>query len=132
MYNDRAKALWDTAVVEKKFGVRPDQLADYLALTGDASDNVPGVVGVPYQSIVAQSPERKDLRNAGARPASPVMLQSSRPRGTRPLGPAATASVNHSARSGESERITVMVRGLGSHLPQPLPPCEDQGCEDEW
>ncbi len=46
MYNDRAKALWDTAVVEKKFGVRPDQLADYLALTGDASDNVPGVVGV--------------------------------------------------------------------------------------
>ena len=37
MYNDRAKALWDTAVVEKKFGVRPDQLADYLALTGDAS-----------------------------------------------------------------------------------------------
>ena len=39
------------------------------------------MVGVPYQSIVAQSPARKDLRNAGARPASPVMLQSSRPRG---------------------------------------------------
>ena len=32
--------------VEDKFGVRPDQLADYLALTGDSVDNIPGVPGV--------------------------------------------------------------------------------------
>jgi len=29
--------------VVKKFGVRPEQFIDFLALTGDASDNIPGV-----------------------------------------------------------------------------------------
>ncbi len=32
--------------VREKFGVEPAQLADYLALVGDASDNIPGVEGV--------------------------------------------------------------------------------------
>lgn len=32
--------------VFEKFGVRPGQIADYLALTGDAVDNIPGVPGV--------------------------------------------------------------------------------------
>ena len=32
--------------VQAKFGVRPDQIADYLALTGDSVDNIPGVPGV--------------------------------------------------------------------------------------
>jgi DNA polymerase-1 len=32
--------------VEEKFGVRPDQVADLLALEGDATDNVPGVRGI--------------------------------------------------------------------------------------
>jgi len=34
------------AGVEKKFGVRPDQIADLLAITGDKVDNIPGVPGV--------------------------------------------------------------------------------------
>ena len=29
-----------------KFGVQPEQMADYLALTGDSVDNIPGVPGV--------------------------------------------------------------------------------------
>ncbi|MDE0308987.1 MAG: hypothetical protein OXI60_04045 [Acidiferrobacterales bacterium] len=29
--------------VEEKFGVRPDQIVDYLSLVGDSSDNIPGV-----------------------------------------------------------------------------------------
>jgi len=38
--------LMDEAAVEKKYGVRPTQLLDYLALTGDSADNIPGVPGV--------------------------------------------------------------------------------------
>ena len=40
-------ALTDSIdAVKEKFGVRPDQIADYLALAGDASDGIPGVAGV--------------------------------------------------------------------------------------
>ncbi|HMM57168.1 MAG TPA: 5'-3' exonuclease H3TH domain-containing protein [Rudaea sp.] len=37
---------WDTHGVKQRLGVRPDQVVDYLALTGDAVDNIPGVPGV--------------------------------------------------------------------------------------
>ena len=36
----------DEDAVQEKFGVRPDQIADYLALIGDNSDNIPGLAGV--------------------------------------------------------------------------------------
>jgi 5'-3' exonuclease len=36
----------DRAGVFEHFGVHPHQIADYLALTGDAVDNIPGVPGV--------------------------------------------------------------------------------------
>ncbi len=36
----------DPAAVEEKFGVKPSQIADYLALIGDTSDNIPGLKGV--------------------------------------------------------------------------------------
>jgi len=39
-------SLMDIAGVEKKFGVKPEQIVDYLALVGDTSDNIPGVQGV--------------------------------------------------------------------------------------
>jgi 5'-3' exonuclease len=32
--------------IEKRFGVIPERMADFLALTGDAVDNIPGVPGV--------------------------------------------------------------------------------------
>jgi len=32
--------------IEQHFGVRPDQIADMLALTGDKIDNIPGIPGV--------------------------------------------------------------------------------------
>ncbi len=37
----------------EKFGVLPEQMADYLALTGDAVDNIPGVPGVGPKSASA-------------------------------------------------------------------------------
>jgi len=47
-------AYWDYAgerrygyhEIEGQFGVRPERMADYLALTGDSVDNIPGVPGV--------------------------------------------------------------------------------------
>jgi DNA polymerase-1 len=36
----------DRAGVERKFGVPPEKIVDYLALVGDSSDNIPGVPGV--------------------------------------------------------------------------------------
>lgn len=37
---------WNAHGVKQRLGVRPDQVADYLALTGDAIDNIPGVPGI--------------------------------------------------------------------------------------
>lgn len=37
--------ILDADGVEKQFGVQPHQMIDYLAITGDASDNVPGLTG---------------------------------------------------------------------------------------
>ena len=36
----------DARQLTEKFGVAPEQMADYLALTGDSVDNIPGVPGV--------------------------------------------------------------------------------------
>ena len=44
---DFAKDVWlDARLVEKRFGVRPKQIADLLAICGDKVDNIPGVPGV--------------------------------------------------------------------------------------
>jgi len=44
---------WDPVAVREKLGVRPDQVADLLALAGDSVDNIPGVKGVGKKSAVA-------------------------------------------------------------------------------
>jgi DNA polymerase I len=40
------KLLFDEAAVVAKFGVRPEQITDFLGLAGDAVDNIPGVKGI--------------------------------------------------------------------------------------
>ena len=44
--NSMSNTLLDSEGVLTKFGVRPDQIIDYLTLIGDSSDNIPGVPGV--------------------------------------------------------------------------------------
>src|SRR5258707_15012011 len=38
--------VFDATETEKFMGVRPDQVADLLALKGDAIDNIPGAPGI--------------------------------------------------------------------------------------
>jgi len=38
--------ILDAGKVERKFGVKPHQIPDYLVLVGDTADNIPGVRGV--------------------------------------------------------------------------------------
>ncbi|RMH19228.1 MAG: DNA polymerase I [Gammaproteobacteria bacterium] len=42
----------DPEGVKQKFGVYPEKIIDYLALTGDTSDNIPGVPGVGPKTAV--------------------------------------------------------------------------------
>jgi DNA polymerase-1 len=47
MYNPIQEDLWyDPVKVEEKMGVKPGQVADLLALKGDAVDNIPGAPGI--------------------------------------------------------------------------------------
>jgi 5'-3' exonuclease len=53
--------LWDFGArgqfgyydIERHFGVRPERFADYLALAGDESDNIPGVPGVGHRTAAS-------------------------------------------------------------------------------
>lgn len=74
---------WDAHGVKLRLGVRPDQVADYLALTGDAVDNIPGVPGIgaktaaillahfgTLDALLERSDEVAFLRMRGAAAAS--------------------------------------------------------------
>ena len=43
LINTMSNETLDIAGVTAKFGVAPEQIVDYLALVGDAIDNIPGV-----------------------------------------------------------------------------------------
>jgi DNA polymerase I len=51
----------DPAAVTEKFGVPPARIADYLALVGDASDNIPGLKGVGPKTAVKWLTEHGSL-----------------------------------------------------------------------
>jgi 5'-3' exonuclease len=51
----------------EKFGVTPRQMADFLALTGDAVDNIPGVPGIGPKSAAALLRHFGDFDNLFAR-----------------------------------------------------------------
>ncbi len=46
LYDTMKDVRMDVDGVKAKFGVRPDQIIDYLAMVGDSSDNVPGIKGI--------------------------------------------------------------------------------------
>ncbi|MGZ3804147.1 MAG: DNA polymerase I [Pseudobdellovibrionaceae bacterium] len=46
LYDTMKDVKYDEVGVFEKWGVRPEQFIDYLALVGDTSDNIPGVDGI--------------------------------------------------------------------------------------
>ncbi|MBL9188871.1 MAG: 5'-3' exonuclease [Opitutaceae bacterium] len=61
--------LLDAAGVQEKFGVPPAQIADYLALVGDTSDNIPGIDGVGPKTASKWLAEFSSLEGVIARAA---------------------------------------------------------------
>jgi len=55
--------LYTEKSVEEKFGVKPSQIIDYLMLTGDNSDNVPGVAGCGPKTAAKWLSQYETLNN---------------------------------------------------------------------
>jgi DNA polymerase-1 len=53
--------LMDEEAVVKKYGLKPNQFIDYLALVGDSSDNIPGVRGVGEKTATPILQQYNDL-----------------------------------------------------------------------
>jgi len=62
-YHTGRDKLYDAAAVAEDFGVPPAQVADVLALMGDASDNVPGVPGIGEKGAKQLIAEHGSLEN---------------------------------------------------------------------
>ncbi len=61
LVNTMKNEVLDIKGVEKKFGVKPEQIVDYLALVGDTSDNIPGVEKVGPKTAVNWLTEHNDI-----------------------------------------------------------------------
>ncbi|MDA9356364.1 DNA polymerase I [Gammaproteobacteria bacterium] len=61
MMNTMTHQIFDEEKVFEKFGVKPSQIRDMLALTGDTSDNIPGVPKVGQKTAAKWLNEFRDL-----------------------------------------------------------------------
>jgi DNA polymerase-1 len=52
-WNLATTTLFGSAEVEEKYGITPLQMIDYKAMTGDPSDNIPGVAGIGPKTAAA-------------------------------------------------------------------------------
>ncbi|WP_150045970.1 DNA polymerase I [Methylomonas rhizoryzae] len=59
--NSMTGTVMDIAGVQEKFGVKPEQIVDYLALMGDTVDNIPGVPKVGPKTAAKWLQEYGDL-----------------------------------------------------------------------
>ncbi len=63
VYSPISQKSYDEAAVREKFAVPPGQIRDLLALTGDSSDNVPGVPGVGPKTAAKMLADFHTLEN---------------------------------------------------------------------
>ncbi len=55
--------MYDVDGITQKLGLRPEQVVDYMSLTGDSSDNIPGVRGVGEKTALKLISEYNTLEN---------------------------------------------------------------------
>ena len=63
MYDAKTHTTFDRDGVFKKYGVHPEQIADYLAMVGDSSDNIKGVTGIGAKGAAQLLETYKTLDN---------------------------------------------------------------------
>ncbi|MGQ4002682.1 DNA polymerase I [Francisellaceae bacterium CB299] len=61
LFDSMKNVTTDVEGVVEKYGVRPDQIIDYLALMGDSSDNIPGVPSVGPKTAVKWLAEYENI-----------------------------------------------------------------------
>ena len=63
LYDEMKNIKVRRAEVKKKYGVYPEQIAEYLALTGDTSDNIPGAAGIGPKTASDLLEKHQSLQN---------------------------------------------------------------------
>lgn len=63
LYDTMKDIIFDKELVKEKHGVSPEQFIDFLAITGDASDNIPGVAGIGPKGAQKLIEQFGDLEN---------------------------------------------------------------------
>jgi DNA polymerase-1 len=102
----------DEAGVREKFGVPPSQIADFLALVGDTSDNIPGINGVGPKTAAKWLSEYGDLEGVIAHAAE---LQPERFRTT------VSAEAEKLRRNLKLTTLNVSLPSLVLSAPTPAP-----------
>jgi DNA polymerase-1 len=102
----------DEAGVREKFGVPPSQIADFLALVGDTSDNIPGINGVGPKTAAKWLSEYGDLEGVIAHAAE---LQPERFRTT------VSAEAEKLRRNLKLTTLNVSLPSLVLNAPTPAP-----------
>jgi len=96
----------DAQGVQTKYGVRPEQITDWLALAGDPVDSIPGVRGIGPKTAATLLERYGSLEAIYARIGE---LRGSRERGARSIAARLEANV---ALAGLSKQMATLVRDV--------------------
>jgi len=124
--NDKTGVIWGREQVLAKTGVAPEQVADWLALMGDAVDNIPGVPGVgpktaaellkqfgSVAALLARLAEVKSERLRAALQASAAVLARNQQLVRLPAVPCEFVPDRLAVRTGDPVALRRLFAGWG-------------------
>jgi len=112
---------WDGVI--DKFGVAPNQIADFLALTGDTVDNIPGVPGIGPKTAASLLQHFDSLSSLLSRIDEIPFL---RIRGAKSL---ATKLTEHKQKAELARRLTEI--SVQAPIPEPEPSLRWRGPDSQ-